>query len=300
LPVLWKGLSRTSSSTDDFFGNPGALKAGECRHHRRGLVGTRTGWRRRFSEPSPEFETNRRLLFATVNSDATVDALLFITAAKACEPARIDYTTHEGYNPRDRRDYNAPPGIKAIRCGSTRVMGSANYFVPDACGAATQVDSDNMGGISAHALWSVSGGLLVLGVKTPGSHIPMLGLWSKGQLAWKVEVPEGNPLDCDLGGTRPTTLIEDRVITTYTNKKTGVSTLTSFTVASGTRLWSTGFPKEVGRPLRLTVESGQLWVEVDGSSTKDSILVFDAKAGKFRFGVTSGSANVFTSLVNAP
>jgi outer membrane protein assembly factor BamB len=128
----------------------------------------------------------------------------------------------------------------------------------------------------------------------------MLGLWSKGKLAWKVEVPEGNPLDCNESAMRLATLSGDRVITTYTNKKTDIATLTAFAIASGTRLWSTGIPKEVGRPLLLAVESGQLWVEVDGPSTKDAILVFDAKEGRFRFGVTSGGSKVLTSLETAP
>jgi hypothetical protein len=223
-----------------------------------------------------------------------------ISKAKPCEASRIDQTIHEWDSPRDRRDHSAPEGIQAIRCGSTRVLGSENYFVPDACSAKTHVDSDDMGGINASSLWTVTEGMLILGVKTPGSRIPMLGLWSKSKLAWKVEVPEGNPLDCNESAMRLATLSEDRVITTYTNKKTDIATLTAFAIASGARLWSTGIPKDLGRLLHLAVESGQLWVEVDGSSTKDAILVFDATTGKFRFGVTSGSAKVLTSLETAP
>jgi hypothetical protein len=223
-----------------------------------------------------------------------------ITKARTCDPSRIDRTVNEWDNPRDRRDHRAPPGIKAIRCGSTRVMGSENYVVPDACAAATHVDSDDMDGINASALWYVPRGMLVVGVKTPGSRIPMFGLWSKGKFTWKVEVPEGNPLDCDEGAMRLVALSDDHVITTYTNKKTGTVTLTSFALVDGQRRWSTAIPKDRGRPLQLAVESGQLWLQMDGSSTRDALLAFDAKEGRLRFGLTSGVHGVFTTLEPKP
>ncbi|MGC4069786.1 MAG: PQQ-binding-like beta-propeller repeat protein [Polyangiaceae bacterium] len=222
-----------------------------------------------------------------------------ITKARVCNSAPFDRTVNEWDNPRDRRDRHAPAGIKSLRCGSTRVMGSENYVVPDACAATTHVDSDDMDGVNASALWYLPTGLLVLGVKTPGSRIPMLGLWSRGKFTWKVEVPEGNPLDCDEGSTGLTTLNDDRVITIYTNKKRETATLTSFALTGGQRLWSSTIPKAVGRPRLLTLESGQLWLEVDGSP-KDAILVFDVQDGRLRFGIASGESGVLTTLPSTP
>lgn len=165
-----------------------------------------------------------------------------VAAIPECAALPTDHAP-EGNDPSDRADRRAPPGTVAIRCGGASVYTSSGLTkLPDQCRQRSKIDVDRLAGIVAHSLWQHGDGWLVLGVRTPGTYVPMLGLLDKQkQLAWKAEVPDGNPLLADQGGPDPAVLLGDRVIVGYTGKDQPPH-LTAFALADGARQWHIDVP----------------------------------------------------------
>lgn len=145
--------------------------------------------------------------------------------------------------PSDRRDYRAPRQLEAYQCGGVRVMGSDNYSVPDACKARAKVDSDRLDGVVAHSLWRVGTGWLVLGVRKPGSYVPMVGVYERGHWKWKSEAPAQNPLEAEQGGPRTPSLRGEILVVSYGSGSPPRQWLTRFDVRDGTRSWSLQLPE---------------------------------------------------------
>lgn len=161
--------------------------------------------------------------------------------ATTCTPLPGDQDLADD-DPRDRTDTRAPPGVVAVRCGSVRVIGSQNFTVPDACRKRAQVDPDRLGGLVAHALWQTPQGWLILGVRDPGTHTPLLARMQDRAIAWKIDVPDGNPLLADEGGPSPVALAGDLVIAGYTLQKDSRQFIGAFALSDGARRWHVEVP----------------------------------------------------------
>ncbi len=180
-------------------------------------------------------------------------------------------------DPRDRRDYSAPPGIEAIQCGGVRVMGSANFSVPDQCNARAHVRSDQLAGMVGHRMWRIDGGWLVFGVRQPGAYVPMVGRLGRGtNFVWKSEVPVSNPLDADTGGPRHVAMIGDTLLIGYETSGNPHSMLTAFATADGVRRFST--PLSATERIHAMVPVGDAVAVQIG----DSVRVFAAADGSAR------------------
>lgn len=139
-------------------------------------------------------------------------------------------------DPRDRHDYDAPLGVEAYRCGGTRVMGSANFTVPDICHGKIP---GNLDGIVAHRIWKHGAGWLIFGVRAPGRYVPKIALVERGRLVWSVDVPAQNPLEAEQGGPRETALVGTTLAALYTSESGDRNTwITAFDVADGRRIYS--------------------------------------------------------------
>lgn len=139
-------------------------------------------------------------------------------------------------DPRDRHDYDAPLGVEAYRCGGTRVMGSANFTVPDICHGKIPSSLD---GLVAHRIWKHGAGWLIFGVRAPGRYVPKIALVERGRVVWSVDVPAQNPLEAEQGGPRETALVGTTLATLYTSESGDHNTwITAFDVADGRRLFS--------------------------------------------------------------
>ncbi|MCB9629287.1 MAG: PQQ-binding-like beta-propeller repeat protein [Sandaracinaceae bacterium] len=155
--------------------------------------------------------------------------------------ARSDRGLHD---PSDRSDAQAPPGVEAYVCGSTRVMGSSNYVVPDACLRQGHVDSNGLDGMVAHRIWRLDHAWLVMGVRKPGAYVPMVGVLTGRSFRWKSEVPATNPLDASQGGPRYAAVVGDAVVVSYEMDTERTYWLTAFALEDGRRRWATGVATE--------------------------------------------------------
>lgn len=190
----------------------------------------------------------------------------------ACAPLPGDQDLADD-DPRDRTDTRAPPGVVGVRCGSVRVMGSQNFTVPDACRKRAQVDPDRLGGLVAHALWQTPQGWLILGVRDPGTHTPLLARMQDRALAWKTDVPDGNPLLADEGGPSPVTLAGDLVVAGYTLQKDSRHFIGAFALSDGARRWHIEAPG--GKRVDRAAAAGKQLLLYAGGS----IFVLDVTTG---------------------
>lgn len=189
----------------------------------------------------------------------------------SCKPLPGDQE-FEDHDPRDRGDTRAPDGVTGLHCGSVRVMGSDNFTVPDACRKRAGFDPDRLGGLVAHAMWQTPRGWLVIGVREPGTHTPLVARVQGKALAWKADVPEGNPLLASEGGPSPIVLAGDVIVAGY-QVKAGPPRLTGFALEDGKRLWHIDAPG--GKSIdRAAAAPGQVLIYAAGS-----IFVLDAKTG---------------------
>ena len=178
-------------------------------------------------------------------------------------------------DPRDRRDYDAPPGVDGYLCGGVRVSGDRSYVVPDRC-RREGVGYSSLDGMSASRLWRDGDDWIVLGYKTPGTRTPMVGR-TKGlspTLAWSSVVPKGNPLDANPGDPSAATLAGDALVVGWSKG------ITAFDKNTGKRLWT---DEGKARTLRT---AGPYVVAWNGMSMFSTLEVRDAKTGdvRHRFG----------------
>ncbi len=181
------------------------------------------------------------------------------------------------FDPRDRRDYRAPGDVESIRCGGVRVMGSQNYTVPDQCLVRARVNTDALDGMVGHSLWRVEQDWLVLGVRTPGAYVPMVGRLRAGKLAWKSEVPLENPLEMQEGSSNQVALSNGLVVLAYQRDDGKRSFLTAFDVKDGTRRFTVDMPATVkavtAAPGRLAVQSGSELLLLDPATGKTRVSI---------------------------
>lgn len=151
----------------------------------------------------------------------------------ACTPVLA--RSMSGEDPRDRHDYGAPLGVEAYRCGSGRVMGSANYTVPDAC--RSKIPS-NLDGMVAHRIWKHGAGWLVFGVRVPGRYVPKLAYLERGRVVWSLDVPVANPLDAEQGSSRSAALAGTTLAVLYATESDHKEWIAAFDVTDGRRVFT--------------------------------------------------------------
>jgi hypothetical protein len=200
-------------------------------------------------------------------------------AGKAkCERANTN-GRNEFKLPEDRSDSDAPRGVKSVVCGSVRVMGDRNFFLPDQCPVQTGINPEKLDGMGAGAFWKVGKGWLVLGFRKPGTRIPMLGYHAGGKLVWKRDVPPRNPLEAREGSPEKVALGPDRVFAVFdakdSNKPSG---LTAFDIESGAPRWAVILKNE-----RQTISQIAVLGETVVVISNGQALGFGAADGKQRF-----------------
>jgi outer membrane protein assembly factor BamB len=129
-----------------------------------------------------------------------------------------------------------------------------------------------------------SGPLIGTGWRRPGSAVPMVArLDARGRATWKVEVPDGNPLEARHGSGGLWTVTDRVVCATY--ERTGAGTrvhLTCFDLERGTRAWDLAIPGERTTVLTSLVASGdRLYLSGWGL-----LLGIDAASGRWVPGFT--------------
>jgi hypothetical protein len=151
----------------------------------------------------------------------------------ACTPRLA--RSSAGEDPRDRHDYSAPLGVEAYRCGSSRVMGSASFTVPDACRSKIPSSLD---GMVAHRIWKHGAGWLVFGVRVPGRYVPKLAYLERGRVVWSLDVPVANPLDAEQGSTREAALAGTTLAVLYSTESDRKRWITAFDITDGRRVFT--------------------------------------------------------------
>ncbi len=192
-----------------------------------------------------------------------------------CEAANTN-GRNEFKLPEDRTDSDAPRGVKSVVCGSLRVMGDRNFFLPDQCPVQTGINPDKLEGMGAGAFWKVGKGWLVLGYRKPGTRIPMLGYHAGGKLVWKRDVPPQNPLEARMGSPEKVALGEGTVFAVYEAKPSGVIAVD---LESGGLRWAAGLKS--GQTISQIALAGDTVVVLSNGQA----LGFAAADGKQRFGV---------------
>jgi hypothetical protein len=216
---------------------------------------------------------------AHVTTDAQRKLLIDLTTGRQSETrdagGAVLASADSQSDPRDRRDHQAPEGIEAYRCGGVRVMGSANYSVPDACQARAHIDTDRLPGMVGHRLWKDGSAWLVFGVRAPGAFVPMVGRLARGAFAWKSEVPVSDPLAAREGGPRFVALAAGRLFLGYETGRESAWFVTAFDVVQGTRLWTSPLPTPRGSLQALLAQSDRVFV-----LTGDALMAFEAGTGQ--------------------
>jgi hypothetical protein len=202
-------------------------------------------------------------------------------AGKAkCERANTN-SKNEFKLPEDRSDSDAPRGVKSVVCGSVRVMGDRNFFVPDQCPIQTGINPDKLDGMAAGAFWKVGKGWLVLGFRKPGTRIPMLGYHAGGKLVWKRDVPPRNPLEAREGSPEKVAIAGDRAFAVFDAKDSNQpSGITAFEIESGAPRWAVVL-KNQRQTISQIAAVGETVVVISNGQA----LGFGAADGKQRFTV---------------
>jgi hypothetical protein len=174
-------------------------------------------------------------------------------------------------------DSSAPVGIEAHSCGGMRVMGSTNFVVPDQCRPRLRMAPDNVQGMQASAIWRHGNGWILIGRRSAGTQVPMLGWVREGSVGWTANVPSGNPLEATAGRPAHVVLAGGLVAASY-QMSSSRGRLTAFELQSGRRAWEIDVPSEVGQIKQLAASSGALFAV--GNSR---LVAIDAATGKRRF-----------------
>jgi PQQ-like domain len=187
-------------------------------------------------------------------------------------------------DPRDRRDYRAPPELESYTCGGVRVMGDQNYTVADACLARAHVDTDRLDGMVGHRLWRQGSDWLVFGVRKPGAYVPMVGRLRRGQFVWKSEVPSENPLDAEEGGPRFVALAGDQLAVAYQSRRGARWSVTTFGALDGVRRWTRALPENLRGGLQtLAAADDRVFVQAG-----DALILLDATEGELKAVIAGG------------
>lgn len=178
-------------------------------------------------------------------------------------------------DPRDRHDYSAPLGTESYRCGGVTVMGSQNYTLADQCLVRARIDTDRLDGLIGHRLWKVGQDWLVFGIRKPGARVPIVGLLSRGRVAWKSEVPLDNPLEAEEGSPQYVGLTGDAVVLAYKSSKERRPFVTAFGVSDGVRRWTTPLPEHARSINTLVTSSNRVFIQ-----SGHELLFLDSADGK--------------------
>jgi len=103
----------------------------------------------------------------------------------------------------------------------------------------------------------------------------MVGLLTRGKLAWKAEVPLDNPLEAEEGGPQYVTLAGGSLVVSYQTSSTQHSFVTAFAVSDGTRRWTTPLVERARRVSALVSSPERVFVLAAGE-----LFLLNAADGK--------------------
>jgi len=191
------------------------------------------------------------------------------------EPCTVILTPGDRNDPRDRHDYSAPRGTESYHCGGVTVMGSENYTVADQCLARAHVDTERLHGLNGSRLWKIEQNWLVLGIRKPGTRVPMVGLVVRGKLAWKSEIPRDNPLEAEEGAPQHVGLSGPLVVAAFSTSKDRHPFVTAFTATDGIRRWTVPLTDRSVSVSSLVTSASHVFVQAD-----KQLFILDASTGK--------------------
>jgi hypothetical protein len=201
------------------------------------------------------------------------------TSSKDCGELPSTSAVTRSLEPGRHPDSEAPAGIEAHACGGMRVMGTRNFVVPDQCRPRLRIGPGNIQGMAARAIWRHHGGWLLIGSRSAGTSVPMLGHFRDGTVRWTATVPSGNPLEASPGRPPHVVLDGSLVIASY-RANPAKSRLTAFRIDNGQRQWDIDLSGELGDIKQLGASNGAVF-----ALGKSRLVAVEAATGKQRFAV---------------
>jgi outer membrane protein assembly factor BamB len=196
-----------------------------------------------------------------------------------CKPANADERPRELGHPRTWKSEVMPPEIESYGCGSTRFMGTWNFVLEDRCGPKLKVDTERLAGMRPGSIGRHGAGYLIVGHKSPGSRIPMVGFARPGKLEWSSALPASEPLEFSEGSPTKLALSGGVVVLAYTYRSGSRARATAFQIVSGSRLWDVELDTALGgRPEHLAASAQSVFVV--GNS---ALVALNLTDGKQRF-----------------
>ena len=175
-------------------------------------------------------------------------------------------------------------GLDEYRCGATRLItGAGSRLVPDPCAKQLgfKPESVEKFGIRSIRRLGQTGWVLV-GVRQPGSRVPMVGMATAGRVAWTVEVPEGNPLTAQEGEPALVEAVGTELVVGYELKDQKGWHVTSISGQHGRRRWDVALSTGDDDVEHLLVAPGRFYV-----ATRGRVVALEAASGKELFAIGS-------------
>ena len=196
-----------------------------------------------------------------------------------CKPANADERPRELGHPRTWKSEVMPPEIESYGCGSTRFMGTWNFVLEDRCAPRLKVDTERVAGFRPGNIGRTGSGYLIVGNKSPGSRIPMVGFAQPGKLVWSSPLPTTEPLEFSEGSPTKLALSGDVVVLAYTYRSGSRARATAFQITIGNRLWDVEIDKALGgRPEHLAASADAVFMVGN-----NALVALDLTSGKQRF-----------------
>jgi hypothetical protein len=200
----------------------------------------------------------------------------FIVAGKPdCKPASADERPRELGHPRGWKSEVMPEQLESYGCGSTRFMGDYNFVLEDRCGPRLKVDSERLASFRPGSIARYMNGFLIVGHKSPGSRIPMVGFARPGNLVWSSVLPASEPLEFGEGAPNKLAISGDVVVLAYEYRSGSKSRATAFDIATGKRFWDVELPPPLGRPDQIVASATAAFV--CGNSALVALALGDGK-----------------------
>jgi hypothetical protein len=175
---------------------------------------------------------DQRSLFVTLKTGEQAPATK-VDACKAISSNKRDYTS-------DNTPTSTTKVGDRISCSKhTIVTSSGTTTVPNPCRTRLPIDPDSIDGMSVYQAIVVDGGFLLSGVHHPGTAYPVIGLLKGRAMAWKSDIPDGNPLLAD-SGAGSVMVVGNRAVAAYESARKPY--VTAFAVDTGHRDWVVPFP----------------------------------------------------------
>jgi hypothetical protein len=137
---------------------------------------------------------------------------------------------------------SVPVQQRSYHCGSTRVMGSIDMFVPDPCPRELGVSQKALGELDPRVIVAAGKGWVLIGGRLEGTHSPMVGYVEGKRSVWQAFLVSDNPLAADTStefAVGPTHLVVSYRLTEGRQPR-----LAAFEITTGRRSFDIPLPKD--------------------------------------------------------